>query len=114
MPQSEFSLSRRGFLGGLAAAGSVALLTACGTSPGAAPSSGGGQVSSGARLQLPTYMPAQGPAPDVPGNAQGVEPGYVTFPKQLSKTVQQVPANGGDITGVVLANVNGVPVAAES
>ncbi|HEX8969089.1 MAG TPA: extracellular solute-binding protein, partial [Chloroflexota bacterium] len=44
---------------------------------------------------------------------KGVENGYVTFPKQLSKSVAQTPATGGDVTGMVLVANPSLPAPVE-
>jgi len=72
----------------------------------AAPSSAGTPaappaVSSGATgtLKLPTYLPFQGPKPDLAGSEQGVEPGYFRFPKDLVKVWKgDPPGDGSDVT----------------
>src|SRR5690242_12164560 len=89
---------------GLLAAGAVgaSLLEACGpgtpagTAPTSAPASGGAPAAGGAtakpaaatgataatsgKVQLPTYVPFQGPKPDLPGNDQGLDPAFFKFP----------------------------------
>ena len=55
------------------------LLGACSAPmPSAPPSSAG--ASKAARVSMPTYIPAQGPKPDYPGTADGVDPGYLRWP----------------------------------
>src|SRR4051812_39845297 len=48
--------------------------------PAAAGATGGG-------VKLPTFAPFAGPKPDLPGNAQGLDPAYYTFPSELIKTI---------------------------
>ena len=73
---SSRNLNRRGFLGAAGAAGltvaGAGALTACSTGGGAA---GGGGAEASAKLKLPTYVAAGVPAPDLPGNADGLDPG---------------------------------------
>jgi putative aldouronate transport system substrate-binding protein len=47
---------------------------------------------------MPAYVAFQGPAPDFPPTADGVWAGYLTWPKNLVKTVAQPPGKGGDVT----------------
>jgi putative aldouronate transport system substrate-binding protein len=96
-------LSRRGFL---RTAIGAAALTATGVPTLAACSSGGNSGSSGGRagsVKLPAYAPFKGPRPDLPGTADGIPPGYLTYPKDLVTTVSEAPLKGGKIT--VLANI---------
>jgi putative aldouronate transport system substrate-binding protein len=53
-----------------------------------------------ARVGLPAFIPAQGPPPDYPGTADGVDPGYVRFPGTRFKSVSATPSNGGQFTGL--------------
>src|SRR5581483_7324556 len=63
----------------------VAVLVAC---RAAAPSSAPAPTSSSSgKLEYPTYVPFQGPPPDLPGSAEGVAPAYFSFPKNLTKSV---------------------------
>ena len=50
-----------------------------------------------ARLQLPTYTPAQKPAPDVPGT-DIIPDGYSTYPKTRGTTGPAAPGKGGVVT----------------
>src|SRR5262249_8521348 len=85
-------------------------LSACAPQlPGVQGSSGTSQSSG--KLQLPTYTPTtQGVPPDFAGNADGLEPGYTNFPKQLFKSVTQTPAKGGDTTSILFAGNPPTPV----
>src|SRR5216683_2368634 len=65
-------------------------LGALGASPAAA---GGG-------LKLPTYVPFEGPKPDLPGNPQGLDPAFFKFPTDLVKTVPTPPGDGTTITAI--------------
>src|SRR5262252_659885 len=83
-------VNRRTFLR-LAASASVglsALLEACGASIPLAPaaptstSRAAAATASGASSSaLPTYIPIQGPKPDLAGNEDGLQDGYFTYPK---------------------------------
>ena len=59
-------------------------------------------AAGGSKSNVPTYIAAQGPAPDYPGTASGVDPGFVKFPAQLTQSVHETPASGGDVNGMVL------------
>ncbi|WP_199547749.1 hypothetical protein [Streptomyces sp. N35] len=94
------SLNRRGFLGaaglaGLTVAGG-SLLTACGS--GAA--SGKGGAAKSAKVKLPTYIAANVAAPDLAGNADGLDPAYLRYPKKLVKSVAKTPGDGKPITAL--------------
>ncbi len=104
-------VSRRTFLH-VASAGAIGLpllLEACGNeasgsnsaAPVSAPASGAVAKSSGTSaggLKLPTYVPFQGPKPDLPATPAGVPAAYSAYPKQLVKTVQAAPGKGSDVT----------------
>ncbi len=62
---------------------------------------------------VPTFVAAQGPLPDYPGTPSGVDPGFITFPTQLSQTVHDTPAAGGTISGMVLV-ATAVPTPADA
>jgi putative aldouronate transport system substrate-binding protein len=98
------SITRREFMtraSGLTAAGlALPLLAACGVAPrpstGQAPAGGG---SSSGKVKIPSYIPIQeGPKPDLPGRADGVDAGYFSFPQTLFKSVKEAPGKGEDVT----------------
>ncbi|MDG4856919.1 hypothetical protein P8605_01880 [Streptomyces sp. T-3] len=94
------SLNRRGFLGaaglaGLTVAGG-SLLTACGSGA----SSGKGGAAKSAKVKLPTYIAANVAAPDLAGNADGLDPAYLRYPKKLVKSVAKTPGDGRPITAL--------------
>ncbi|WP_026529846.1 sugar ABC transporter substrate-binding protein [Haematomicrobium sanguinis] len=84
------SFSRRSFLGftGLSVA-SVATLTACGGG-----SSNNGGAAASADVKLPTYKEFTGVTPDLPGNAEGLVPGFLKFPSELVASTTEKPAKG--------------------
>src|SRR5579864_3326717 len=99
-------LSRRGLLRiciGMSALGGVAaLVAACSPStPNAtvAPTTVSANAV-GKALTLPAYQPpANIPAPDFPGSADGVVmPGYVNWPKTSFQSVRQAPGDGSEIS----------------
>lgn len=101
------ALTRRSFIAatsGLAAAGlAVPLLSACGVSPrpGTGPSATPGSASSSTArtAKMPAYVQIkEGPKPDLPGRADGVDAGYFTFPRTLFKAVKEAPGKGEDVT----------------
>lgn len=50
---------------------------------------------------MPTYVAAQGPAPDVTGSQDGlVPPAFQNYPRTPNRTVQQPVGNGEEITAV--------------
>lgn len=88
----------------------MALLDACSAPAPAAPA-GGGAVASGTApsgapsgtgsVALPTYLPYQGPPPDVPGSADGLTPpAYFNYPLNPVKSVHQHVGNGETVTAV--------------
>jgi putative aldouronate transport system substrate-binding protein len=98
------SLTRRAFIRnatGFTAAGlTLPLLAACGLTP--RPSTGPASVGVGAnsaKVKVPSYVPVQdGPKPDLPARADGVDAGYFTFPQTLFKSVKEAPGKGEDVT----------------
>ena len=96
---------RRGFLAGSAAGlGALAL--------NASPFSLASALAAGRSPALPNYYPAKSAPPDILGNAKGGEPGWVNFPKDLVKSVAEVPAKGGEVTGMSIW-VNAIPTPPE-
>jgi putative aldouronate transport system substrate-binding protein len=99
---SQPAMSRRGFLTAAAGtAGAVAaapLLAACGT--GAAVQTGSTSANTLAKI-LPTYVPLNiaGIKPDYP-SVDGTEPGYLSYPTKLVRTVTGTPGSGGSYTGI--------------
>jgi len=94
--------SRRAFLkrSGVALA-ALSLGEACvPTVPGLAPTANtpvaGGPQATG--LQMPTYLPFQGPRPDFSASTDGiVPPGYLTFPKDLAKSSSGAIGKGEEV-----------------
>ncbi len=71
------------------------LLAACGVAP--RPTSVGSTNS--AKVKIPSYAPIQdGPKPDLPSRADGVDAGYFTFPPTLFKSVKEAPGKGEEVT----------------
>src|SRR6266851_1681481 len=98
---------RRAFVvrSSLLAAGTLgaSLLQACApASPSApAPAAGGAtKPGGGTSAKLPTYVPFQGPKPDLAGNEQGLDPAYFKFPTDLTTTVTTPPGDGSTITAL--------------
>ncbi|HEY2593008.1 MAG TPA: extracellular solute-binding protein [Chloroflexota bacterium] len=94
-------LSRRGFLRLVSVGATLAVLSeACNA---AAPNATNAPATTpaSAAVLLPTYVPAQGPPPDVPGSQDGlVPPAYQNYPRNPNRTVQQPVGNGEEITAV--------------
>jgi putative aldouronate transport system substrate-binding protein len=102
-------LDRRAFVirSGMIAAGAIgaSLLQACtpaAPSPSAPAPAGGasGGAATGSALKLPTYVPFEGPKPDLPGNATGLDPAFFKFPTDLVKTVTTPPGDGSAISAI--------------
>jgi putative aldouronate transport system substrate-binding protein len=88
-------------MGGVTATGlAVSLLAACGAGP--RPTTGPASSASGAssaNAKRPSYIPVQdGPKPDLPARADGVDAGYFKFPQTLFKSVKDAPGKGEDVT----------------
>ncbi|HEU0167954.1 MAG TPA: hypothetical protein VFS62_09275, partial [Chloroflexota bacterium] len=120
------TLSRRQFIrtSGLAALGLPLLLEACGGTASVASSSGGvaaaasgstgsakpaGSAATGGGFKAPSYVPFQGPKPDIAGNDQGLPPAYFSFPKDLTKSVATPPGKGGDVNMLDFTNATPPP-----
>jgi putative aldouronate transport system substrate-binding protein len=96
--------NRREFLRGavgvavVAAAGPA--LSACSNG---SPDSGGPASASGAassKVALPDYVPFTKVTPDLPGTADGVDPGYLAFPKSLVALDHDGAAGGSEVVAL--------------
>src|ERR1700682_224274 len=113
-------VSRRRFVRrrGVGAIGGPLLGAACAPAPnqtsggGTTAGAGTGTGGSSARLQLPTYVPVGGPAPDLPSTPEGVDAAYFTYPKSLVKSVLDTPGKGETVSAIV-SSVLAAPVAME-
>ncbi len=104
-------MRRRTFLRVLAIGSAIPLLAACtgqepaptaapAVAPKAAPATAAPKAAAVALGQLPTFVPIQGPTPDLPGSADGlVAPGYRNYPKdKLFQSVKEPPGKGGEVS----------------
>src|SRR6478736_10388053 len=93
-PDTHFALGRRAFLrfgGAAAGVAALSLVGACTPStPGANSSPGGSKTAS--KAQLPTYLAGAGAKPDLEASGDGLEAGYLSFPKDWFNAVQQTPS----------------------
>jgi putative aldouronate transport system substrate-binding protein len=114
-------MRRRGFLrfvslGTLVSGGGLGLLAqACAVQAPTAPGGRAGSVDSSgsSAVTLPTYVAFQGPPPDMPGSSDGlVPPGYLKYPLNPVKSVQQ-PVGGGQEVSAVTYTTQAPPTAAE-
>ena len=89
----------------------VSLIEACGpgspSAPAAAPTAAGGAAkpaaggtASSGKVALPTYVPFQGPKPDLPGNEQGLDPAFFKFPTDLTQSVTTPPGDGSTVNAI--------------
>lgn len=108
------TFDRRRLLAVCAQGGAVALLAACGVSPGApaggsAPASTSGKPAANQPVTLPSFQPPPNmPTPDFAGSADGaVEPGYVNYPKQTFQSVKQAPGDGSEVS--IFLDIAGPP-----
>src|SRR5438105_1143836 len=89
------SVNRRQFLAMLVASGVgvpiVASACGGGTAAQTSPSLPSGGASTASRLKLPAFIPIQGVKPDLPATEAGMQAGYLTYPKDLVKSVTQTP-----------------------
>lgn len=92
MTAERNTFGRRTFVSGTVAG--AAVLAGCGGEK----ESGGAAEST--KVTLPTHVAFGGAKPELPGNEQGLEPGYLSFPKQLAKTVTKAPGDGSTITAL--------------
>src|SRR5689334_12616145 len=54
-------------------------------------------------LTLPRFVPFdRGPKPDLPGNAEGLDHGYFTFPTDLLTTVSSPPGDGSVVSAIMV------------
>lgn len=119
MPHSDrttgTAFTRRGFVTATAAAaGAVAvtpLLAACGNQAAA----GTATTKTGLAAALPDYIPlAGGVTADIPSvagaNGAASDPGFLSYPKTLVKTVAKVPGSGGTYTAIA-PSWNPIPAA---
>ena len=109
-------IDRRTFLSMLAAGAGVAaagpLLAACGGNEGAAGGGAGavtseaaaGRISQGDDLSqlIPTYREVNYVEPELPG-ANGVSPGYLSYPESPVRSVESPPGGGGRFTAMTPA-----------
>ncbi|MGW2115168.1 extracellular solute-binding protein [Streptomyces zhihengii] len=92
------NMSRRTLLRSAAAVGAAAtvpgLLTACSTGSG----SGGNTSNAGKKLApWPSYREAPGAKPDLAPTAEGVQPGYTSYPADMTRSVARTPGDGSTI-----------------
>lgn len=83
------------------ATGGAAAPTTGAGAPAGAPKAGG--------VTLPTYVPYNGPKPDLPGNEKGLDPAFYKFPSDLQKTVPQPPGDGSPISAIVYLTLAAPP-----
>jgi putative aldouronate transport system substrate-binding protein len=97
------SLTRRRALRILGLGAAIPLLTACGVVPGrpggqATPAAGQSSAKASG-LQMPTYVPFQGPKADLPGELDGsVAAGYFKLPSGLVKSVTKTPGRNSTVS----------------
>jgi putative aldouronate transport system substrate-binding protein len=81
---SAVGVSRRNFLG--LAGISVAAVALTGTLSSCSSSAKDGGAAASAHVKLPTYKEFAGVTADLPGNAQGLEAGFLKMPKPIAST----------------------------
>ncbi|MEV0611949.1 extracellular solute-binding protein [Nonomuraea sp. NPDC050404] len=98
----DHTIDRRALVKGALGVAAASLLTACG---GGGSSSGGGGVSNAGRslTPWPAYVPFDGPKPDVPGDASGVQPLYLKYPETLVQSVNNAVGDGSVVKALVVS-----------
>ncbi len=71
--------------------------TAAGATSAPAPAA---TAANGGKAALPTYLPFDGPKPDLPGNEQGLDPAFFKFPSDLVQSVPTPPGDGSTVTAI--------------
>ncbi|WP_049574707.1 hypothetical protein [Streptomyces sp. SBT349] len=94
------SYSRRALLGAGAAAGAGLMLGGCGTGRAQRATNVGKDL-----VPWPEYLPAEGPPPDLAGDADaGIQQGYLRYPTDLVTSVPERPGRGEEITVLLVTN----------
>ena len=85
-------------------AGAGAFATVAGPSLAACGDGSGGDVTNAGKnlVPWPTYVPFAGPAPDAPGDDAGVQPLYLNYPQQVTRSVTDTVGDGSDVTAMVI------------
>jgi putative aldouronate transport system substrate-binding protein len=60
-------------------------------------------------LKLPTYLPFQGPKPDLAGNQTGLDPAYFKFPSETVKSVPKPPGDGSAVSAITYLTLSPPP-----
>jgi putative aldouronate transport system substrate-binding protein len=94
------ALNRRTFLqsaGGTAAVvASGSMLAGCGSSKDK------NTVAANTKVKLPTYVPYGAIRADLPGDAAGLQSGYLRYPANAKKAIADPPGKGGSFTPMTL------------
>lgn len=101
LPAPSSALGRRSLLlGGVGLA--LGALGACSPSGAGGRSGGAAGAGGGVDFAWPRHVPFEGPAPDLAGTADGVNPGFVTYPPldSLVRTVSEPPGDGRPVTAM--------------
>src|SRR5258708_24273324 len=93
-------MNRRSFVQLLGGTVALGLAEGCVPTPVSAPLVAK-PASSGAAVQMPTYVPFKGPAPDLPGTEAGVQPSYFSYPKKPPRVYSSPARNRIDMSGIV-------------
>lgn len=94
-------LQRRSLLK-LAGAGAFATVTGPALA-GCGDGSSGDVSNAGKELvPWPAYVPFAGPQPDAPGTEAGVQPLYLKYPQQVTRSVTDTVGDGSDVTAMVI------------
>lgn len=83
-------------LGSAVAAGSAVALGACGSDKSH------NTAQTNEKVKLPTYLPYRGVRPDLPGNAKGLQNGFLRYPANPVKATDRKPGKGGDVSAFTI------------
>lgn len=97
------SISRRSLLlGGVGLTAGIGVLSACSSNSSGTTGSSAADGGAGGGFDWPEHIPFDGPAPDLPGTPDGVNPGFLRYPdlRSLVTTVDGVPGDGRRVTAM--------------
>jgi putative aldouronate transport system substrate-binding protein len=102
---------RRDFLRASGGVLIASLAAACAPAAPTAPSATARPAALGAAsVNLPTYVPFQGPKPDFPPSADGIVPaGYLSFPRTLTRSTNGPLGTPGDEVSFLSYSINPTP-----
>jgi hypothetical protein len=70
-----------------------------------------GGTGASAKLMMPSFVPVQAATPDLPATAAGLDPAFVSYPRNLVKSVPRTPGSSRDVNKDLNANMKMVMAA---